>query len=73
MVIGNFDAGDMEGFPRAKSPWHIVAQVLGGLVGNYFHVINIVEDGSGIRTMKTAGLFGTYVVCRVINGKQLQT
>jgi glycerol uptake facilitator-like aquaporin len=45
----------------------IFAQTLGGFIGaaivyaNYFHAIDIFE-GSGIRTMKTAGVFGAYAV-----------
>lgn len=41
---------------------------MGGIVGaalvyaNYFHAIDIFEGGEGIRTLKTAGLFGTYAV-----------
>jgi hypothetical protein len=46
----------------------MLAQLLGGLVGsaliyaNYFHAIDIVEGGRGIRTLTTAGLFSTYAV-----------
>lgn len=46
----------------------MIAQLLGALVGsalvyaNYFHAIDIVEGGRGIRTLKTAGLFSTYAV-----------
>ncbi|KAJ7597860.1 aquaporin-like protein [Mycena floridula] len=54
------------GFPWKKVPIYIIAQILGGVVGaaiiyaNYFHAIDIVEGGAGIRTLKTAGLFATY-------------
>ncbi|KAJ7154709.1 aquaporin-like protein [Mycena filopes] len=53
------------GFPWKKVPAFILAQTLGGFVGaaliyaNYFHAIDIFE-GTGIRTMKTAGVFGAY-------------
>ncbi|KAJ7878048.1 aquaporin-like protein [Mycena leptocephala] len=53
------------GFPWKKVPGFIFAQTLGGFIGaaivyaNYFHAIDIFE-GSGIRTMKTAGVFGAY-------------
>lgn len=46
----------------------IFAQTLGGFIGaaiiyaNYFHAIDIFEGGAGIRTMKTAGVFGAYAV-----------
>ncbi|TFK39577.1 aquaporin-like protein [Crucibulum laeve] len=52
-------------FPWRKVPGYIVAQLLGGVVGaaitygTYSHAIDIVEGGAGIRTLKTAGLFGT--------------
>jgi len=41
---------------------------MGGVVGaaliyaNYFHAIDIVEGGRGVRTLTTAGLFSTYAV-----------
>ncbi len=47
---------------------YILAQLLGGIVGagivygNYFHAIDIVEGGRGIRTLLTAGNFGTIPV-----------
>jgi len=48
----------------------MIAQLLGALVGaaivyaTYFHAIDIVEGGRGIRTISgTAGLFATYPVC----------
>ncbi|KAJ7862426.1 aquaporin-like protein [Mycena leptocephala] len=53
------------GFPWKKVPGFIFAQTLGGFIGaaivyaNYFRAIDIFE-GSGIRTMKTAGVFGAY-------------
>ncbi|KAJ7787258.1 aquaporin-like protein, partial [Mycena leptocephala] len=53
------------GFPWKKVPGFIFAQTLGGFIGaaivyaTYFHAIDIFE-GLGIRTMKTAGVFGAY-------------
>ncbi|KAG6848277.1 hypothetical protein H0H93_001620 [Arthromyces matolae] len=53
-------------FPWKKVPAYILAQLLGALVGaaivyaNYFHAIDLFEGGRGIRTLKTAGLFGTF-------------
>jgi aquaglyceroporin related protein len=41
---------------------------MGGIVGaalvyaNYFHAIDIVEGGRGVRTLTTASLFSTYAV-----------
>ncbi|KAF8998104.1 aquaporin-like protein [Cyathus striatus] len=55
-------------FPWRKVPGYVVAQLLGAIVGaaivyaTYFHAIDIVEGGHGVRTMKTAGLFGTFPV-----------
>jgi len=46
----------------------MVAQLLGGIVGaaliyaNYFHAIDVVEGGRGIRTLVTAGIFSTFAV-----------
>lgn len=45
---------------------------MGGIVGaaivyaNYFHAIDIYEGGEGVRTLATAGLFGTLPVCELI-------
>jgi len=56
-------------FSWKKVPGYILSQVLGALVGaaiiygNYVHAIDVYEGGSGIRTMKTAGAFGTFPVC----------
>ncbi|CAK5272107.1 unnamed protein product [Mycena citricolor] len=56
------------GFPWRKVPGYILAQTLGGFVGaalvyaNYFHAIDIYEGGTGVRTLKTAGVFGAYAV-----------
>ncbi|KAK0475625.1 major intrinsic protein superfamily membrane channel protein [Armillaria luteobubalina] len=53
------------GFPWKKVPVYILSQLLGGIVGagivyaNYFHAIDIVEGGRGVRTLLTAGNFGT--------------
>ncbi|KAJ3857127.1 major intrinsic protein superfamily membrane channel protein [Lentinula lateritia] len=53
-MVGSFDTG------------YIFSQLLGGFIGaaliyaNYYHAINIFEGGSGIRTLLTAGNFGTY-------------
>ncbi|KAE9395433.1 aquaporin [Gymnopus androsaceus JB14] len=53
------------GFPWRRVPGYIFSQLMGGLIGaaivyaNYFHAIDIVE-GRGVRTLTTAGNFGTY-------------
>ncbi|KAL1748185.1 aquaporin-like protein [Schizophyllum fasciatum] len=53
-------------FPWYKVPGFIICQLFGGLIGaaivyaNYFHAIDIYEGGRGVRTLATAGLFGTY-------------
>jgi len=61
-------------FPWRKVPFYIFAQLLGGICGagiiyaNYFHAINIVEGGRGIRTVPgTAGLFATYALDYMTN------
>ncbi|KAJ7429098.1 putative aquaporin 6 [Mycena galericulata] len=62
------------GFPWKKVPGFILAQILGGFVGaalvyaNYSHAIAIFEGGAGVRTMKTAGVFGAYAVDYLPNG-----
>ncbi|KAJ7694888.1 aquaporin-like protein, partial [Mycena rosella] len=54
------------GFPWKKVPGFIFAQTLGGFIGaglvyaNYSHAIDIFEGGAGVRSMKTAGVFGAY-------------
>ncbi|KAJ8082056.1 hypothetical protein PM082_007902 [Marasmius tenuissimus] len=54
------------GFPWRKVPVYIISQLLGGIVGaaivyaNYFHAIDIAEGGRGVRTLATAGFFGTF-------------
>ncbi|KAJ7669272.1 aquaporin-like protein [Mycena polygramma] len=61
------------GFPWKKVPVFIFAQTLGGFIGaalvyaNYFHAIDIFEGGAGIRTMKTAGVFGAYAIDYLTN------
>ncbi|KAJ7138439.1 putative aquaporin 4 [Mycena crocata] len=56
------------GFPWKKVPGFIFAQTLGGFIGaalvyaNYFHAIDVFEGGEGIRTLKTAGVFGTFAL-----------
>ncbi|KAJ3931726.1 MAG: aquaporin [Lentinula lateritia] len=53
-------------FPWRMVPGYIFSQLLGGFIGaaliyaNYYHAINIFEGGSGVRTLLTAGNFGTY-------------
>ncbi|KAL1710772.1 aquaporin-like protein [Schizophyllum commune] len=53
-------------FPWYKVPGYVISQLLGGLIGaailyaNYFHAIDVYEGGRGVRTLATAGLFGTY-------------
>ncbi|GAW03358.1 aquaporin 4 [Lentinula edodes] len=50
-------------FANFLGEWY---QLLGGFIGaaliyaNYYHAINIFEGGSGVRTLLTAGNFGTY-------------
>ncbi|KAL0579421.1 hypothetical protein V5O48_002592 [Marasmius crinis-equi] len=61
------------GFPWRKVPIYIIAQLLGGIVGaaivyaNYFHAIDIVEGGRGVRTLATAGFFGTFAADYMTN------
>ncbi|KIK61299.1 hypothetical protein GYMLUDRAFT_243493 [Collybiopsis luxurians FD-317 M1] len=61
------------GFPWKKVPGYIFGQLMGGIVGaaivyaNYFHAIDIFEGGRGIRTLKTAGIFGTYALDYMTN------
>lgn len=57
------------GFPWYKFPYYTVAQVLGAMLGavvvyaNYISAIDLIEGGSGIRTINaTAGVFSTYPV-----------
>lgn len=55
-------------FPWRKVPLYIVAQLLGGICGagivyaDYIHAIDAFEGGRHVRTLATAGLFGTYAV-----------
>jgi len=60
-------------FPWKKVPGYIFAQVLGGFTGaalvygNYVSAIDVFENGKGIRTMRTAGLFATYALDYMTN------
>ncbi|KAF7323718.1 hypothetical protein MKEN_00592700 [Mycena kentingensis (nom. inval.)] len=62
------------GFSWKKVPGFIIAQTLGGFVGaalvyaNYFHAIDIFEGGVGVRTMKTAGVFGAFAAEYLTDG-----
>ncbi|TFK73625.1 putative aquaporin 4 [Pluteus cervinus] len=53
-------------FPWKKVPVYIFAQLWGAIFGaaviygNYYHAINVFEGGAGVRTLATAGLFGTF-------------
>ncbi|KAH9002553.1 aquaporin [Lactarius hatsudake] len=55
-------------FPWRKVPGYVLGQLIGAwlgaliVFGNYFHAIDIVEGGKGIRTLKTASLFGTFTL-----------
>ena len=55
-------------FPWRKVPLYIIAQLLGGICGagivyaDYIHAIDAFEGGRDVRTLATAGLFGTYAV-----------
>ncbi|KAF8916599.1 putative aquaporin 5 [Mucidula mucida] len=61
------------GFPWRKVPVYMFAQLMGGIFGaalvyaNYYQAINIYEGGRGIRTLKTAGFFGTYAIDYINN------
>ncbi|KAF9260666.1 putative aquaporin 4 [Marasmius fiardii PR-910] len=61
------------GFPWKKVPVYIVSQLFGGIVGaaivyaNYFHAIDIAEGGRGVRTLATAGYFGTFAADYMTN------
>lgn len=58
----------LRGFPWRKVPGYILAQLLGGICGagivygNYIHAIDAYEGGRNVRTLATAGLFGTFAV-----------
>lgn len=60
-------------FPWRKVPIYILAQLLGGICGagivyaNYFHAIDLFEGGRGVRTLGTAGLFGTFAADYLTN------
>jgi aquaglyceroporin related protein len=55
-------------FPWRKVPGYILGQLIGAwagaiiVFGNYYHAIDIVEGGKGVRTLKTGSLFGTFAV-----------
>ena len=57
------------GFPWHRLPIFWFCQILGGVVGaaivygNYVRAIDIFEGGRHVRTMATAGYFGTVPVC----------
>uniref|UniRef100_A0A0W0EVC4 Putative aquaporin 4 n=1 Tax=Moniliophthora roreri TaxID=221103 RepID=A0A0W0EVC4_MONRR len=61
------------GFPWRKVPVYMISQLLGGIVGaaivyaNYFHAIDIFEGGRGVRTLATAGFFGTFAADYLTN------
>ncbi|KAI0344426.1 aquaporin [Trametopsis cervina] len=60
-------------FPWRKVPLYIVAQLLGGICGagivygNYIHAIDAFEGGRNVRTLATAGLFGTFAADYLTN------
>lgn len=60
------------GFPWRLVPFYWFAQLLGGVVGaaivygNYIRAIDIYEGGRNIRTLRTAGFFGTVPVIRPV-------
>ncbi|KAI9443189.1 aquaporin [Lactarius indigo] len=55
-------------FPWRKVPGYVLGQLIGAwlgaiiVFGNYFHAIDIVEGGKGVRTLKTGSLFGTFAL-----------
>lgn len=59
------------GFPWRKVPIYWLAQLLGAWIGallvfaNYFHAIDLAE-GHGVRSLATAGLFGTFPVSEIV-------
>ncbi|KAK7447701.1 hypothetical protein VKT23_013956 [Stygiomarasmius scandens] len=67
------------GFPWRKVPVYMLAQLLGGIVGagiiyaNYFHAIDIVEGGRGIRTLTTAGIFSTFAILFIYQKADYET
>jgi len=62
--------------PHYSQKAFIFAQLMGGVVGaaivygNYKNAIDIFEEGSGIRTRATAGLFATYAVSLKVKSYQ---
>ncbi|KAF6753133.1 aquaporin-like protein [Ephemerocybe angulata] len=61
------------GFPWRRVPFYWLAQLLGGIVGaaitygNWIRAIDIYEGGRNIRTLRTAGFFGTVPLDYVTN------
>ncbi|KAJ2925758.1 hypothetical protein H1R20_g11332, partial [Candolleomyces eurysporus] len=63
------------GFPWRQVPGFWLSQLLGGICGagivygNYLRAIDINEGGTGIRTLSTAGYFGTIPVSYLSNAE----
>ncbi|KAJ3761445.1 putative aquaporin 5 [Lentinula raphanica] len=62
------------GFSWSKVPGYIFSQLMGGIIGaalvyaDYYHAINVYEGGTGVRTLATAGNFGTFPLAYMTNG-----
>ncbi|KAI0087003.1 aquaporin-like protein [Irpex rosettiformis] len=60
-------------FPWRKVPLYILAQLLGGICGagivygDYIHAIDAFEGGRHVRTLATAGFFGTFAADYLTN------